>query len=406
MKLILSILALFFTTVSLIFIIDSELSSEAKYYLEYPINLDRAVSRDYLFMLGIHSPEGEQPIEYGKTLFENRNLPEPSIPSPSIDELMDGSPCELSDFSCWQRDPSANKWLSLKVQQHLHIHERWVQYPINNDYSSSAHADLLFLPDQLEYLSLLRRLFIVYEVILNSKNNGRVASGLKKQIIRLVGIQEPAFYGAIDYIVHFIVIRSLIDDALFLIDASNYSGFVFDISELTGLQFDIEHAFDSITAHELAFFKYAPLGQPFFSRNRTLNRAFECVNLIRRLANRANFDQSILNGADSCSSLSIRWWNLLGDRWVRDFSGLAFNQNIACHFHSFNDELLIFRAILELQVNDKFISFEEKLNNIERKNPYFPDFGIEKPEGQICFSVPESYSCTLPCLNYSIADQE
>jgi len=377
------------------FLTDEALDAETARWLEKDQVPTPSQGLDYLFLMGLMAPVDEDPIEYALDLTRQVD-PVLDQPVDYLPELMRDSPCDIDDWDCWAREDSL--WVANTLASYEHVLGRWHSLPVHHDFGEEPLSWLfrLALP-ALEALDYFLALQLV--AAKHSGNLDELALQAFDQAARLASARPND--GNILSLLFFESIRERSIRQLFLairLGAEPPSSEL--IEQNFAARIVIEDHLSVWARRELSGFRdfraTFQRGLPDFllaSKNRTLNRARECLEQAFPLADESKLLELMESESELCGPAWRSWRNWRGDDLIHLF--FMAPDSVACRVHGVARREHLAKAILHALI--AYESESQRLTAIGRANPYHPDAGAFLKGEQVCFDLPAA-ACGEVCL--------
>lgn len=373
--------------------IDEPLAESTREWLEAGRINPRLESLDYIYLVGLTAPEGENPIEYGRALLR-RVETDPFFDFDLTTELLNDLPCEPANIACWKQ--SETPWPDEVLQANRHILERWQSYPVHGDFVIPATGPtftvltpVIQLADKLLYLDLV-----------NHWHHGKLDEDIEAltwQVEHLAQVPREA-EDLLSVLMIQAIVRSRMNHLMVAIRWGGDPGTDFSQNKLHE-PFDTQSILARWARRELQVIDHLsphfgwPLGVAS-QRNRTLNRARQCVEEVVKLADREELLKALESGFGDCGGLPLRLRNWKGDQIVN--WTLLVDDTTACRAHLANLYLELSTALLESRM--RFDNPEARIAHVAKTNPFGPEAGVLLRDEQVCYAVPNKFACTNICL--------
>lgn len=373
--------------------IDESLEESTRHMLEAGRSNPRQESLDFLYLVGLAAPEGEDPIESGRAILR-RVEADPFLEFDLTTELLDNLPCKPSDLACWKEPKTP--WPAGVLQANRHILERWRSYPVHGDFFIPATGPPLgVLTPVIELANNLVSLGLV-----DLWRHGKLDEGidaLTREAEQLAEVPREA-EDLLSVMMIQAFVRSRMNHLMLAIRWRGDPGIEFPENKLHEPR-DTKLVLTRWARRELQIIDHLPphFGWPLglaSQRNRTLNRARRCLEEVVRLADRNEFLKALRSGFGDCGGLPLRLRNWKGDQIVNWM--LLVNETTACRAHLANLHLELATALLEART--RFDNPEARRTYIATTNPFGSEAGILVRNKAICYLAPNASACSNICL--------
>jgi hypothetical protein len=326
---------------------------------------------DYLILMGAMAPANADPIEHARELLRRKEA-DFDLQIDYLSELMQGSPCEIDDWACWDSDQTP--WVTDTLANYAHVLERWYSLPVHHDFDEEPIRRWLFglMIPALELLGNLMTLQLV-----DAKRNqdlDELALQMLEQATQL-SAARPVDGKSISLVVFELIRQRAIKQMLLAVRFGAASPPPERLDQLLTHQMSLGDQLLAWAQYEFDQLEYA---YPFLHRdfpdnllareNRTLNRARACLEQVIELADPARLFDFIEAEAEICGSDWRSWRNWRGDDSIDVF--FFHRTDIACRIRE-----LAHRDYLAIAVLDALAAEDtEDLRQAEvaRANPFYP----------------------------------
>lgn len=372
--------------------VDEPLEESTRHWLEDERASPREESLDFLYLVGLAAPPGEDPVEHGRVILSQAEA-DPLLKFDLTTELLGDLPCEPEDLACWQM---AGTWPDGVLRTNRHILERWQSYPVHEDFFIPATGPTFTV---LTPVIQLADSLISLDLVDHWRHGelDQAVDTLGRQVERLARVPHKT-----EDLLSVLMIYALVGSRMNeLMLAILWGAAPVDEFHENNLHepIDVKSVLSGWARRELQVIDGLPphFGWPLglaSQRNRTLNRGRRCLEEVVRLADRKAFLEALQSGFGDCGGQPLRLRNWKGDQIVNWL--LMVDATPACHAHLSNIRLELATALLEART--KFDNPEARLAHVAAGNPFGLEAGVLVRDEKICYAKLNTSACSNICL--------
>jgi hypothetical protein len=378
------------------FLSDEALNPATEAWLEENHERSKSEGLDYLLLMGLMAPANENPIEYARDLVKQVEA-DPELQVDYLLDLMRNSPCDIDDWSCWNRDDSP--WIANALERNSHALNRWYSLPVHQDFGEEPLSWLFGLGvpvlDALEHLLTFqlidaKRWEELDELALKAlEHAGRMAAS------------RPMDGNNLSLLIFEVIKQRSLDHMMEAIRLGAKPPPREVIGQHFGERLSIEDQLRAWAQREFLEFRNfrAILHRGFpdillARKNRTLNRARACLAQSFALVDKAKLFDVMKAESELCGPEWRSWRNWRGDELIHLF--FMAPENVACRVHVVAQRELLAEATLHAVLDYHLES--QRLAAIGQANSFGPNAGAILKGEEVCFDLPTA-ACGEVCLS-------